>query len=357
MKNLHFVFRFSFFQNLLKNKKRILFALILFLIQQYSCDTTEPPPIKPTKDPRTYTWTIDTLINSFQTDLRRIWGSSPNDVYIGGHNASSLSPGALWHFDGNSWTPVKLPVGTFDINGIYGFSSSNVWVVGETATDVSLILHYNGKSWQDYSYSLGKALRCIWGSSPNDIWAAGTNTLLHFDGSYWNKFPFFIPSQGIHILSMSGLNSNDIYMVGGRNDVVQPIDTSFYYLYHFDGNQWGMVDSSFITPYDYVWNFGVIMKTIGGELYSASRRLFKKDESGWKIINDDQLVFSLGGSSSGNIFCATTNGTVYHFNGTDWQIIVVKEGFQLPIYDIWTDGTEAFMIASDGGSSFVIHGK
>lgn len=319
MKNLHLVFRFSFLQNLLKNKKLILFALILFLIQQYSCDTTEPPPVKPVKDPRTYTWTIDTLKVSFQTDLRRIWGSGPNNVYIGGHNADI--PGALWHFDGSSWTPVQLPIGTFDVNGIFGFSSADVWVVGETATDVSLISHYNGKLWQNYSYSLGKALRCIWGSSPNNIWAAGTNTLLHFDGSYWNKFPFFIPTQGVQLGSISGLSASDIYMIGYRNDVVQPIDTSFYYLYHFNGSQWNVIDSSYSTSTEYVWHFGVRLKTIRGDLYSASNRLFKKEEGGWKIINDDQLVFSLGGSSSDNIFCATTNGTVYHFNGTDWQII------------------------------------
>lgn len=213
------------------------------------------------------------------------------------------------------------------------------------------------QAWQNYPNSTGKALRCIWGSAPSNIWAGGTNTLFHFDGSSWTKFTFFIPPQGIHILSMSGLNSNEIYMVGGRNDVVQPIDTSFYYLYHFNGSQWNVIDSSYLTNTEYVWHFGVRLKTIGGDLYSASNRLFKKEANKWKIINDDPLVFSLGGSSSDNVFCATTNGTVYHFNGTDWQIIAVKEGFQEPIYDVWTDGTEAFMVATDGIRTFVIHGK
>jgi hypothetical protein len=334
-----------------------LFSGIISILTLPSCDTTEVPPVKPFKDPRTYTWTIDTLINSFQTDLRRIWANAPNDVYIGGHNASSLSPGALWHFDGIIWKPVELPVATFDVNGIFGFSSSDVWAVGETATDVSLILHYDGKSWQNYSNTTGKALRCIWGSNLKNIWAGGANSLFHYDGSNWNKFPFFIPSQGVQLGSMNGLSASDIYMVGYRNDVIQPIDTSFYYLYHYNGSQWSVVDSNYITNDNYRWNFGVIIKTIGGELYSASDRLYKKEANGWKIINDDQLVFSLGGSGANNVFCATTTGTLYHFNGTDWQIIVVKGGFQLPIYDIWTDGTEAFMIASDSRQSYVIHGK
>lgn len=346
-----------FLKTLLISKNlKVLLLLYLSILAQFSCDTTELPPVIPPKDPRTYTWTIDTLINnSFQTSLRRIWGSAPNDVYIGGHNADT--PGCLWHFDGLSWRPVELPVTTFDVNGIYGFSSNDVWVVGETATDFSLILHFNGTTWQNYSNSTGKALRCIWGSSSNNIWAGGTNTLLHFDGSTWNKFPFFIPPQGVQILSMSGLNSNDIYMVGGRNDVVQPIDTSFYYLYHFSGSRWAIIDSSYYTPNSYSWNFGIILKNIGSEYYSAGGKLFKIEGSGWKIINDDQLVFSLGGSSSKNIFGAGINATVYHFNGSDWQKITIKEGFQEIILDVWTDGTEAFMIASDGRKSYVIYGK
>lgn len=339
-------------------KKNILFVLslgFLIIVLNY-CDTTEPPPVIPPKDPRTYTWTIDTLINnSFQTAMRRVWGSEPNDVYIGGHNADT--PGCLWHFDGSSWETINLPVTTFDVNGIYGFSSNDVWVVGETATDFSLILHFNGTGWQNYSNSTGKALRCIWGSSPSNIWAGGTNTLFHYDGSSWTNFPFFIPQQGVQILSMSGLNSNDIYMVGGRNDVVQPIDTSFYYLYNFNGSQWNIIDSSYVTNTEYVWHFGVILKVMGGELYSAGDRLFKKNDDVWDIINDDPLLFSLGGSSPNNIFGAGINATVYHFNGSDWKKITIKGEFQEIITDIWTDGTEAFMVATDGVKTFVIHGK
>jgi hypothetical protein len=340
-----------------KNISYLISRLILIILIQIliGCDTTEPPPVKPVKDPRTYTWTLDTLKVSFQTDLRRIWGSAPNDVYIAGHNAGR--PGSLWHFDGNSWSSVELPVITYDVNGIYGFSSSDVWAVGETATEVSLILHYDGTKWKDYSTSNGKALRCIWGASPTDIWAAGTNTLFHFDGTNWKKYSFFIPPQGVHIINMSGLSSSEVYMVGGRNDVVDPIDTMFYYMYHFNGSQWSVVDSSYYTSYDYVWNFGFIVKTIGGSMYSAGYKMFKKNEDSWVIINDDPSIISLGGSSTENIFAAGLYGTAYQYNGEDWEKLTIKEGFQENIFDVWTDGTEAFMIASDGSSSFVIHGK
>jgi len=333
--------------------KRIKIFLIwifsVYLFTNLQCNSpTEPPSVKPIKDPRTYTWTIDTLKVGFQTIMRRVWGSSPNDVYISG-NGASVPTSSLWHYDGNNWSVVNLPVGRFyEINGIYGFSSNDVWAVGSKqytlSEDSSLICHYKGSSWKEYPVTEGRRLQAIWGDSQTDIWATGASTLFHFDGSNWNHFPFFIPIQGVQLSSISGLSSNNIYMTGYRNDIVQPRDTAFYYLYHFNGNQWAFTDSSYTTPTANARKFGVILKAIEGTLYSASDKLFRKEGSNWIIMNDDPLIFSLGGSSSDNLFGAGINATVYHSNGSDRKKIIIKEGFQEPIYDVWTDGTEAALM-------------
>ncbi len=72
-----------------------------------SCKKNPVGPIEP-KDPRTYTWTIDTLAypGSYQTIMQSIWGSSPSDVYVVGHNDGGY--GKMYHFDGKMWTPVVL---------------------------------------------------------------------------------------------------------------------------------------------------------------------------------------------------------------------------------------------------------
>ncbi len=351
--------------NLTKRFKIFSFILLSFyLFSLTQCNSpTGPPPVKPIKDPRTYTWTIDTIKTSFQTDLGRIWGSSPNDVYIGGHDADVPS-NSLWHFDGNKWSVVKLPVILpYDINGIYGFSTTDVWAVGAKwyydtfFKDSSLICHYDGYSWKEYGVTNGKILQSLWASSSTDAWAGGWNTLFHFDGISWKHFPFFIPRQGVQLLSISGLSSNDVYMIGGRNDVVQPIDTSFYYLYHFDGSSWSVIDSSYTTPSEEARKFGVRLRTIDNALYSATYGLYKKESHNWALVNDDPNIFIAGGNNLNNIFAVGNLGIVYHFNSIDWKRIMIMENFQEPIYDVWTDGTEAFMVATDGSSTFVIHGK
>ena len=339
------------------NKIKILFLSVFFILTLQQCTSPTGPPIKKVKNPRTYTWTIDTLKISASTQLTSVWGSSPNDVYIGGGDAT----GSLWHYDGKKWSVVSLPENTrwYVINGIYGFSAGDVWAVGYRRpkfTYKSLICHFDGSSWKKFIVTGGGRLQAVWGSSSSDVWATGSNTLLHFDGVGWNKFPFFFPPQGVSLTSISGTNSNNIYMTGRgfRNDAG---DTTFYYLYYYNGSMWSVANSSYTTASVDARKFGAILKTIGGTLYSADYKLFKKEGANWVIINDDPLIISLGGSSTDNLFAAGINGTVYHYNGTDWQKIIIKEGFREAIYDVWTDGTEAFMVSEDGSRTFVIHGK
>ncbi|HED36957.1 MAG TPA: hypothetical protein ENI76_01720, partial [Ignavibacteria bacterium] len=98
--------------NIVKNNKirikHITYVLISlsFIIQSCSNGSSPIQP-QPPKDPRTYTWTADTLylVGNAQTLMRRIWGSSPKDVYAVGWADRN---GPMWHYDGNKWTFVKL---------------------------------------------------------------------------------------------------------------------------------------------------------------------------------------------------------------------------------------------------------
>jgi hypothetical protein len=75
-----------------------------------ACEKSPTGP-EPVKDPRTYTWTIDTLAypGSFQTAMYDIWGNSPNDVYVVGHNDRAFRK--MFHYDGSQWRPVDLALG------------------------------------------------------------------------------------------------------------------------------------------------------------------------------------------------------------------------------------------------------
>ncbi|MBI2428746.1 MAG: hypothetical protein HYV29_08130, partial [Ignavibacteriales bacterium] len=119
--------------------------LLLFIIILLLFPGCKDEPVKPEiiKDPRTYTWTLDTLAypGSFQTSMMDMWGSSPTDVYVVGHNESP-GPGTMYHFDGSKWSTTKFhsaeggPIsGALSLTSVYGFSKDDIWVVGERFYD------------------------------------------------------------------------------------------------------------------------------------------------------------------------------------------------------------------------------
>ena len=106
-------------------------------------------------------------------ELRAIWGSSPDDIWVVGSG--------IGHFDGTSWSKIDLPF-TVNLNAVWGSSPKDVWAVGAEGQ----ILRYTSGRWLAYAASPTKTLlRGIWGSGPNDVWAVGYDVVLHFDGQSW----------------------------------------------------------------------------------------------------------------------------------------------------------------------------
>ena len=186
------------------HKKLYTGLIILVIIILSGCDTGIG--VQPLKDPRTYNWTADTLRypGSYQTLMEDIWANSPRDVYAVGHNSRGAK-GIMWHYDGINWSNVHLGIsegglieGSIDLTSIYGFSSTDIYAVGDRSKDnpnpppnlifSSLIIHFDGFVWKEVNTYSGSALIDIYGKSPSDIWAGGeSSTLFHYNGSTWER--------------------------------------------------------------------------------------------------------------------------------------------------------------------------
>ncbi len=168
-----------------------LFPIVLAGLAAEGCkkDTTvAPPPKQEPKDPRTYTWTIDTLQHpeSFQTMMMRIWGSDPKNVYVVGHN--DVGKRKMYHYNGERWEVVPLtqneggPIERPNLSDIFGFGPSNIYAVGDrpianpnpppNTIFASLIIRFDGAQWRDIPTS-GLFLQAIAGNSSGLAYAAG----------------------------------------------------------------------------------------------------------------------------------------------------------------------------------------
>jgi len=349
------------------------FAFFLLHLLDGCGDRIVDPPIK---NPREYTWTIDTLSypGSLQTLLSSIWASSPHDVYVVGHNERAF--GKMYRYDGKQWRPVDLVLGIGSLSAIYGFGPDNIFAVGSRIfynptpppnfLDSSLIIHYDGVRWREIKVDGGRELNSVWGSAPNDLWIGGLDgALYHYNGVVVRRdsIPFVIPKQeppwGIY--SIAGNSSENVYL-----RLYAPFSNfaSRSYFLRFQDRQWVVVDSILY------WSLGCLWMSPSGNLYLAGSIVYQRIGNSWRKLLDNSAVTAnaVYGSGNDNIFVVGftvsegyVSGRVYHHNAIDC-LEVSQLSLRNVIYGgVWTDGKEVFItgITFDGypQKTIVLHGK
>lgn len=175
--------------------------------------------------------------------------SGPRDAWLESRSPLVTPDGiihslaALLHWDGTAWTPVQLPVPSmldlwFDVT--WSLSSQDVrFVVRGARTPGPFILRWNGARWdreQPAAWGAGVLVFGMWGSSVNDIWAAGqdvnTATLWHFDGRAWVTRPEAGPGS---FTSIWGACATDVWAVGAS---LTSNAEGLSSLWHYDGRSW-----------------------------------------------------------------------------------------------------------------------
>ncbi len=353
---------------------------LLLLCTLAQCDVGIEPEKR--RSPREYRWSVETvsLPGELQQNIKSIWGTNGKNVYMVGHSA--YGGGEMWHFDGTRWKPIKLggshggPVtNTFSLSGIYGFSSNNIFVVGDIGfrDSQALIVRYDGKTWRMQNLShLGvtKGLATVWGLSSSQVWAGGgrgralKGEILFFDGSIWRRdsISSSVPEQ-IQVLSIAGKSLNEMYAIAVEIRPGQGGDMK-YFLKREQNGVWIPVDSlqaGFQRFGNRLWT------SPSGKLYSASiDGVFLWNGQQWKKVGDRSVQSGwrpvLFGSSDDNIFYLSSFG-LYHYNGTDWSLnqdaIFTMWGTWFYTAG-WTDGYEAFITAYKldfPQHTIVLHGK
>jgi hypothetical protein len=285
----------------------------------------------------------------------------------------------MWHFDGNSWTSVKLITseggqieGAIELTSIYGFSSADIYAVGSRIIgynpnpppnfiDSSLIIHYDGSSWKKENTYNGSILTAIYGTSSSDIWAGGVeNTLYHKTGNTWQRDSINIAVQPDYIFDVSSISSYGLntYAMGNSNN--NNTGNTIFYFFKRLNDTWAVQDSFLNSGY----TFGIrLNQSKLQNLYSyGGGGIYRYNGTSWDIFFQTAYpISSMWGNSDNNIFAVGSQGRAYHYNGTDWQQIEALNYPQTDYTAVWTDGTEAFVVGhiDDAGlqKTIVWHGK
>jgi len=350
--------------------KAILLSVAVIILSLQCNNPTEP--IK-NKDPREYSWTIDTLFypESIQTRLARIWASSSNDVYCVG--TSDDVKGQIWHFDGKQWTSMHIFMGfAYTPNTVFGFSSDNVWIAGQREydnpnpppnfIDSSFAMHYDGSTWKRVTTPKGDRINSIWGSSPNDIWFGGFDgtKIFHWDGVSIKRdsIPYYTP-ENTQVISIYGSALGEVYFL-----LTAPSWQT--YLFMFKQNNWSVIDSS-------AWFRNNVWVSDKGNIFESGQVGFYK----WTGSNWDNLLgwfdgstIGIAGTSENNIFIVGYGSTtgpggqytslVYHYNGEDFHLYENLKMSDVKFYDAWMNESEVFIVGQTNKfpqKSIILHGK
>jgi len=333
---------------------------------------TKPAPVK---DPRQYTWTIDTLSynQSYQTMVAHLWGFSPKDIYAGGH--CSTRDGILWHYDGTNWLPQKFPANTSidTIEEIFGFAQNNLYAVGDdwvligwdsTGKSIhkgySIITHYDGSTWQTALKGKSEAMCAIGGTSPSNLWAGGVNgELFHNDGILWkpDSIPVKLPASAA---AYSIFNS----FVGHADNAVYSLLTArdgrggeWYYLLRHNGTVWAVEDSMKYTYYCRLW------MSPSGVLYAMGSGVRRRDGGSWTTLTPSLTgaTVGIGGRSDTDFFISGEFGDIRHYNGKNWYQFDKLYFPKVHYYDVLVFDQEVFVAGEtyigDKYVTLILHGK
>lgn len=98
-----------------------------------------------------------------------------------------------WHWNGRYWAPVGSKAVSGSLTPLFAVATAagDTWAVGGRSGDRTIVLHWRHGTWATVAVPSGlrkAGLSSVAVLSPHDVWAAGSNTLLHWNGKRWSRF-------------------------------------------------------------------------------------------------------------------------------------------------------------------------
>ncbi|MBI5463570.1 MAG: hypothetical protein HY966_01290 [Ignavibacteriales bacterium] len=300
----------------------IIFCLPLLAVRCKDTGTTPPEDDKPGR--RDYVWTVDTLHTKpgdIIYSISRIWGSSPDDVWM---IASADAGYELWHYNGNNWLRDSVLL-QIEPTSIYGFSKNDVWMSNRSSG--ANFWRYDGLSWKFFSEqpigSFGQVvINDIYGEYANNVYAVGfadrhpdgttfKGVMFRFDGGRWKEV-----DVGQKRVSFEKIfTCNDLVFLRGTVYEQGYPDTSKIFIYKNSTlhEVYSNVDRSTLSK-------------IGTTIYVGfDKRIYTVDDDMklqlWKDFSNTEFIAGIQGRSKKDFFCIGGSGLM-HYNGSNLETIL-----------------------------------
>ncbi|OGU55965.1 MAG: hypothetical protein A2V66_12605 [Ignavibacteria bacterium RBG_13_36_8] len=354
-------------KNLKKNLKPLIGVITILSVVIYCSSPTEPW----VKDPRDYTWTVDTIRSmepgALQTMISSVWASSPSDVYVCGFVDIGSN---IYHYNGENWEAIDLRdygLSKGYRNKVFGFSGNDVWIAGGLGHGYvgnryvnSDLIHFDGSGWENYEFETRSELFDVWGPNPNDIWACGFGgIIIHYDGQSWEfdtlNTAFLNEGEQFFPYSIRKYN-NALYVVGYRYP-------NPYYLFKKEDGDWEVIDSVEGGRDEYCFGTSGLFVSKANDFYSyGSYGIFRYNHGAWeKILQVNSMVGNMVEFTRDKFLATEFNDNLYLLENGSHEIIKQTGAEDIHFVNVWGNNEECFVTAwmYRGGiiTTLVYHGQ
>lgn len=176
------------------------------------------------------------------------------------------------------------------------------------------------------------ALRSIWGSSGNNVFAVGdSGKIIRYDGSTWTE----MPNPASDILRGVYVHSETCVFVVGSGGKI----------FRYDGTKWETMNSNVTDNLRDVWGSSETNLFAVGDWGTIVRY----DGTAWTMTNPSEAYFwGVWGSSGDNVFAVGNAGVIFRYNGTGWSEIAGS--VSKPLKAVWGSSNTDIFAVGDGGT-------
>jgi hypothetical protein len=303
---------------------RLFLSILAAALAMVPCSCSEEPT-GPDKQADTtshaFVWYTDTLGGVLST-VNDVFCLSETDAWAVGHfyvrengrTGPVVQTCNVARWDGEKWTLSRSnPI----VNGWQGFGELEA-VFGLAANDIwSDARHWNGHDWTGYNItpiSKGGGVLKIWGDKPNNVFQAGGNgNLLLWNGNKFKQIGFETTAAYKDIWGWKDtmyVAVSDYDQQSGR----------LGYLMRFENGKFVRNETPAFDVQIAVWG-------MDGTWYCGGcTDLFRNTGGGWKsVYRQPNCITGIRGSSLSNVFFHIDGGSILHYNGNTFRLILGQE--------------------------------
>jgi hypothetical protein len=240
------------------------------------------------------------------------WGTSATSAWFGSRDFG----GGIFHYDGRTLTR-RVNAFIFDI---WGTGPNNMYAAGLLSA-----WRNTGSGWVNISRNLNPmSPGTVFGSADNDVWFGGwQGALQHWDGNTWH----FHASKTEETFWCGWSASETLAFAAGEEGVIR----------RWDGTSWSTMESGTGEWLEHMWGSGPDSVYVG----STSGTLLRFDGTAWNLEHTFPAISQIWGSGPDDVFVSTGyGGQLWHFDGAEWGEI---RAVPLVPFSVWGSGSKLFV--------------